>query len=158
MSLRLLPDTVCPMANLVQLSTVSNKCYYESVATIFHCIIFQKAQSHLFLYFSSWFFPDAFKSIKGRKTVNVLLRDQDDQFLQPSKIIVKVPKNETAARAGLLFLLDCDNLSKEELSNWLSKFDTWTMSDWEQWCDGERGNGDTPAVNLLTYFESEKEM
>ena len=57
--------------------------------------------------------PDAFKSIEGRKTVNVLLCDQDDQFLQPSKIIVNVPKNETAARAGLLFLLDSDNLSKK---------------------------------------------
>ena len=98
--------------------------------------------------------PDAFKSIKGRKTVNVL---QDDLFLQPSKIIVKVPKNDTAARAGLLFLLDSDDLSKEELSNWHSEFDTWTMSDWEQWCEGERGDGDPPAVNLLTYFEPEKE-
>ena len=100
---------------------------------------------------------DPFKCIKGKKTVNVLLRDQDDQFLEPSKIIVKVPKNETAARAGLLFMLDSDDLSKEELSDWHSEFDTWTQSDWEKWCEGERGDGDPPAVNLLTYFEPEKE-
>ena len=88
--------------------------------------------------------------------VNVLLRDEDDQFLQPTKVTMSVPKSDTAARAGLLFLVD-SNISKDELNDWHNEFNGWTANDWKQWCEGDRQE-DNQDVNLLTYFELEKDM
>ena len=107
-------------------------------------------------------FSDPFKSKKGKGVVNILLKskDDDDVSVQPTKISMKLPASETAARAGLLFILDCEEpLSAQQLNNWGEGFDSWTASDWQKWCDGERGGEESehPATPLC-YFEPDKDM
>lgn len=65
---------------------------------------------------------------------------------------IQVTNSDTAARACLLFTLDCDNLEGDSVLQNYTKFDNWTIDDWN--C---LGDDSTLDVKPFAYLEPEKE-
>ena len=64
--------------------------------------------------------------------VTVITTEESKQIMKLTRVHVKVPAGDTAARAGLVFLTNEDPTS-EEMTKKLEQFDKWTTEDYDKY-------------------------